>query len=134
MYKIIIDANVWKYARIKDIAPLLNRFVVYNFLPLVNNYLLSEVFTALLENDWMKERAASNIIEFIRKISVSVRQKAVYGIRPDPKDNYLFDLAIQNGCVFIITDDSQLLQFALKPIAVHSSVWFLKNFPININQ
>ncbi len=45
MYKIIIDANVWiKYARAKDIAPLLNRMIAYNFLPVVNNYLLSEIF------------------------------------------------------------------------------------------
>ena len=125
MYKIIIDANVWiKYARIKDIAPLVNRFVIYNFLPVINNYLLSKVFDALLENDWMKERAASNVIHFIRKISFSVKEKAVYGISPDPKDNYLFDVAVQNGCVFIITDDSKLLQFALKPIPVHNSDGF----------
>ncbi|MCW3113147.1 MAG: hypothetical protein JWR18_1543 [Segetibacter sp.] len=44
MFKIIIDANVWvKYARVKDIAPLLGRLVQYNLLPLTNNYLLSEV-------------------------------------------------------------------------------------------
>ena len=44
MYKIIIDANVWiKYARIKDIAPLVNRFATYNFIPVINNYLLSEI-------------------------------------------------------------------------------------------
>ena len=57
MYKIIIDANVWiKYARAKEIAPLLNRLVTYNLLPVINNYLLSEVFDALLGNKWMKEK------------------------------------------------------------------------------
>lgn len=135
MFKIIIDANVWiKFARIKDIAPLVNRFVVYNFLPLTNNYLLSEVFNALLENNWMQEKAAHNVIEFIRKISLGVKEKAVYGLSPDPKDNYLFHLGVQNGCVFIISDDSELLQFTLKPIPVHTSGWFLKNFPIAIKQ
>ena len=135
MFKIIIDANVWiKYARIKDIAPLVNRFVDYNCIPVINNYLLSEVFNALLDNKWMKEKNAKNVIEFIRKISLGVSEKTVYGISPDPKDNYLFDVAVQNGCVFMVSDDTQLLKFKLKPIPVHTSAWFLKNFPIGIKQ
>ena len=131
MYKIIIDANVWiKYARAKDIAPLLNRLVAYNLLPVVNNYLLSEIFDALLENKWMKEKKAGLVIEFMKKISFPVTEKAVYRMSPDPKDNYLFDLAVQNNCIFLVTDDSELLQFTLKPIPVHTSQWFLKTFPI----
>ena len=98
MYKIIIDANVWiKYACSKDIAPLLNRIIAYNFLLVVNNYLLSEIFIALLENKWMKEKNANLTIEFIKKISLMVTDKAVYRLSPDPKDNYLFDLAAQNA-------------------------------------
>ena len=131
MYKIIIDANVWiKCARSKDISPLLNRIIAYNFLPVVNNYLLSEIFNALLENKWMKEKNGNLVIEFIKKISLVVTEKAVYGISPDPKDNYLFDLAVQNRCIFMITDDSQLLEFTLKPIPVHTSGWFFKTFPV----
>jgi len=134
MYKIIIDANVWiKYARSKDIAPLLKRIITYNFLPVVNNYLLSEIFNALLENKWMNEKKAGHIIEFIKKISLVVSEKAVYGIVPDPKDNYLFDLAVQNRCYFMITDDSELLEFTLRPIPVHTSRWFLKTFPVVLN-
>lgn len=131
MYKIIIDANVWiRYARSKDIAPLLNRFVSYHLLPVANNYLLSEIFDAVIENQWMTERAASNIISFIQKIVVMSVENAVYRLSPDAKDNYLFDLAIQNNCVFIISDDSVLQQFALKPVPVHSSGWFIKTFSI----
>lgn len=131
MFKIIIDANVWvKYARTRDIAPLLNRFVQYNLLPITNNYLLSEVFDAIIENQWMDEKQASNLITFIKKITYHTSEKAVYGISPDPKDNYLFDLAIQNNSVFIISDDSKLVRFKLKPLPVYTSSWFLKNFKI----
>ncbi len=43
MFKIIIDANVWiKYARVKEIAPLLNRLTAYNLLPVTNNYLFQK--------------------------------------------------------------------------------------------
>jgi len=131
MNKIIIDANVWiKYARTKDIAPLLNRFLIYHFIPVVNNYLLSEIFDALVENKWMHERRANLLVDFIKKIAIINIETAVYAMSPDPKDNYLFDLAIQNNCVFIISDDSVLLEFVLKPVPVHSGNWFLKKFPV----
>ena len=63
MHKIIIDANVWiKYARIKDIAPLLDRFTFYKLLAVSNSYLLSENFNAVVENKWMKEKQADKLI------------------------------------------------------------------------
>ena len=131
MSKIIVDANVWiRYARAKDIAPLLKRFTTYDFLPVVNNYLLSEIFNALVENNWMRKKSAHNIIGFIKKISLVVIEKAVFGISPDPKDNYLFDVAIQNECVFMITDDSELLDFFLKPLPIYTSTWFLEMLPV----
>lgn len=131
MYKIVVDANVWvKYARAKDIAPLLQRFVAYNFLPVTNNYLLSEIFDAVMDNGWMTEKAAMALTTFIRKITSAKTEAAIYRLSPDAKDNYLFDLAIQNNCVFIISDDSLLLQFEMKPVAVHTSNWFLKHFSL----
>ena len=131
IYKVVIDANVWiKYARVKDIAPMLNRFIEYNILPVANNYLLSEIHTSVIENNWMNEKHADALITFIRKITYTTTGKAVFALSPDPKDNYLFDLAIQNNCVFIISDDSELLRFSSKPLPVHSSNWFLKHFPV----
>ncbi len=131
MYRIVIDANVWvKYARSKDIAPLLDRLIAYRFLPVANNYLLTEVFRAVVENGWMKEKAATQLVEFIRKIVLMTAETAVFRLSPDPKDNYLFDLAVQNNCLFIITDDTELLQFRLQPVPVHTSGWFLKMFAL----
>ena len=131
MYNLLVDANVWiKFARSKNISPLLDRFVTYRFLPVTNNYLLAEIYEALVRNKWMDERQAANLVSFIRKITYAVTERAVYGISPDPEDNYLFDLAVQNNCVFIISDDTKLLHFKLKPVPVHSTSWFLKKFPL----
>jgi len=131
MYEIVIDANVWiKFARSRNIVPLLDRLVAYQFLPVVNNYLLSEIFDALVENKWMHKGQAAVIIDFIKKIALVKTERAVYRLSPDPEDNYLFDLAIQNNCVFIISDDSKLIQFKLKPVPVHSTTWFLKKIPV----
>ncbi|HEU4609942.1 MAG TPA: PIN domain-containing protein [Chitinophagaceae bacterium] len=132
MYHVIFDANVWvKYARAKNIAPLLDRMDTYQFLPIVNNYLLSEIFDALVDNKWMGKPGATAVVDFIKKIALVEVERAVYRLSPDPKDNYLFDLAIQNNCVFIISDDSKLLQFKTKPLPVHTTSWFLKKFPLN---
>ncbi|MCZ2224000.1 MAG: putative toxin-antitoxin system toxin component, PIN family [Chitinophagales bacterium] len=107
MYFVIFDANVWiKYARAKNIAPLLDRIITYQFIPIVNNYLLTEIFEALIYNKWMHKSDTMAIIEFIKKIALSETERAVYRLSPDAKDNYLFDLAIQNNCVFIISDDT----------------------------
>ena len=122
MYFVIFDANVWiKYARAKNITPLLDRMLNYRFIPIVNNYLLSEIFDALIENKWMNKAQAKSVVEFIKKISLMETESVVYRLSPDPKDNYLFDLAIQNNCVFIITDDDKLLRMKLKPVSVHST-------------
>ena len=131
MYLIIIDANVWiKFARTKNIAPLFDRLVTYQFIPVVNNYLLGEIFDALIENKWMNKTQATATIDFIRKIALVITERSIYRLSPDPKDNYLFDLPIQNNCVFIISDDSKLLRFKLKPLPVHSTAWFIKKFPV----
>ncbi|MCZ2297944.1 MAG: putative toxin-antitoxin system toxin component, PIN family [Chitinophagales bacterium] len=122
MYFVIFDANVWiKYARAKNTAPLLDRMLNYRFIPIVNNYLLSEIFDALVENKWMNKAQATSVVEFIKKISLMETERVVYRLSSDPKDNYLFDLAIQNNCVFIITDDDKLLRMKLKPVSVHST-------------
>lgn len=75
MYLVIIDANVWiKFARARNIAPLLDRLVKFQFVPVVNNYLLSEIFDALTENKWMNKTQAIGITEFIKKISLLITE------------------------------------------------------------
>lgn len=52
----------------------------------------------------MNQKQAMGVINFIKRISTTHIGQGVYRLSPDPKDNYLFDLAIQNNCPFIITD------------------------------
>lgn len=131
MREIIIDANVWvRFARYQNLQPLLTRFDFHYLLPVINNYLLSEVFDALVENKWMTEKVALKTILFIAKVSLNTAGSAVYRLSPDPKDNYLFDLAVQNNCAFIVSDDGELLSFTLQPVEVKSCNWFLKHFPV----
>ncbi len=49
----VIDAGVWiRLARSGFAKPLIMRCKQYKMLPVLNNYLLSEVHDALLKNKW----------------------------------------------------------------------------------
>lgn len=51
MYSLLIDANVWiKYARAKIFSSYSIALQFTRFLPVTNNYLLAEIFDALLRN------------------------------------------------------------------------------------
>ncbi len=104
--------------------------ISYDIEVVVNNYLLSEVSDALVNNKWMSDNLATVTIETIKRICTVVTENAIYGISPDPEDNYLFDLAVQNNCSFIVSNDIELLNFKLKPVPIFSSNWFIKHFPV----
>ena len=128
---IVLDANTWiRFARNKGIVPLLARIEAYDLMPVVNSYMLTEIFKVLVRNEWMTEIQSLKVIDFIKSIVVIKTEQAVYRISPDPKDNYLFDLAIQTNAAYIISDDSALLNFKMQPVKVFSSNWFLKHFPV----
>lgn len=131
MFRIVIDANVWiRFARSRSIAPIIHCVRSHGLTPVANRYLLAEVFDALVENKWMTIKAAMGIIHFIEETCLLTAENAVYRLSPDPKDNYLFDLAVQSNCAFIISDDTDLLSFTMQPVEVKSCNWFLKQFPV----
>jgi hypothetical protein len=119
-----------KVCTLKNIHPLTERFKAYQIIPYANNYLLSEVFDALVKNDWADTKEALRMIDFMKKICGMHVESAIYSLSLDEKDNYLFDLAIQNNSAFIVSNDLDLLSFTLKPVPVRSSNWFLEHFPI----
>ncbi len=128
---IVIDASVWiRMARSAYAAPLIDRIALYQFMPVLNNYLLSEVHDALLKNKWATVKQADFFIDYMKKLSFYVTENVVFRLSPDPKDNYLFDLAVQFNCPFIVSDDSVLLSFLMQPVKVKSCNWFLKYFPV----
>ena len=131
MKLIVIDAGVWvRMARSILAEPLILRCKIYELVPVLNNYLLAEVHDALLKNKWATIRQADVFVNYMKESSLFVTENAVYRLSPDPKDNYLFDLAVQSNCAFIISDDTDLLSFALQPVEVKSCNWFLKQFPV----
>jgi putative PIN family toxin of toxin-antitoxin system len=128
--KIVIDANVWvRYVAQGKHATLLSIIRKYEFLVFCNNYLLHEIFNACTTNDWYTENEARNVVNAIRKVVSGTTETAVFRLSKDPKDNYLFDLAVQNNCRFIVSDDRLLRETPLKPVPVKTTSWFIKHYP-----
>ena len=131
MHLIVIDANVWiKFARSKDIAPVAIRLFEYNFVPVVNQYLFTEIFEAITENKWMTDKQAENLLLLLRQVCYFTTETSVYRLSPDPKDNYLFDLAIQTKSEVIVSDEKKLLGFKESPVLIKSLGWFKETFPV----
>lgn len=128
---IVLDANVWiRFARSRSLAALVNRIALYKLIPVTNNYLLSEVFDIILKHKWATASEARKYIDYVKSISLFITENVVYRLSPDPKDNFLFDIAIQHNCSVIISDDTELLSFRMQPVKVKSVSWFFKNFPV----
>jgi predicted nucleic acid-binding protein len=88
------------------------------------------VHDALLKNSWATIKQADLFISYIETLSLVEVEETIFRLSPDPKDNYLFDLAIQNNALVIVSDDLLLLNFPLQPSVVRSCNWFLKHYPI----
>lgn len=87
-----------------------------NIIVYADNYLLSAIFGACIENDWYSATEVHNIIDQINLIALGTTANSIYRFSPDPKDNYLFDLAVQRNCNFIVSDDKELREMVLRPI------------------
>lgn len=70
------------------------------------------------------------ILEEILFLATYVTTKKLFHNSPDPKDNFLFDLAIQTDSEVIVSDEKKLLDFKESPVPVKSLGWFKDTFPI----
>jgi predicted nucleic acid-binding protein len=68
------------------------------------------------------------IIETIRVATFYFETVEVFKGCPDPKDNFLFDLALQTGSELIVSQEKVLLNWQESPVPVHNILWFKEQF------
>jgi predicted nucleic acid-binding protein len=85
---------------------------------------------ACTNNNWYTQKEATKVVQAIKTAVSGTTETAIFRLSKDPKDNYLFDLAIQNNCRFIVSDDKMLRETPLKPIPVRTTNWFIKHYPV----
>jgi len=56
----------------------------------------------------------NNDVLFVEQVAELVHTQTIFDQCPDPKDNYLFDLAYQSNANFLVSDDKIVLATPIK--------------------
>lgn len=125
--KCCIDSCVWvKYAAHFKTATLLRYIIENNLLVYADNYLLGEIHQALIEKFNFTIIEADKIIQLISPFIILDTARSVYRLSKDAKDNYLYDLCIQNNCRYLVTIDKEILADNNAPFIRKTDAWLKK--------
>lgn len=72
----------------------------------------------------------NDILEQIKTATTFITITASFTQSPDPKDNFLFDLALQTESEVIVTQEKALIGFTASPVAIHDLKWFKEKYPV----
>lgn len=122
-----IDSCIWvKYAGHFKTSVLLKYIVENNLIVYADNYLLGEVHQALIEGFGFTVKEADKIIHLISPFIIIEAPRNIFRLSKDAKDNYLYDLCIQNNCSHLITVDKEILADVNAPFIRKTDVWLKK--------
>lgn len=127
---IIIDVNIWiSYFITSKTTELFDLIVNNDLLVYRDKYLRNELVEVINRGKFAKilttETIQNNLLIFHTLTTNFNTEKKFIG-SPDPKEDYLFDLAIQTNSRIIVTGDKRLLDFKIQNIEVISLSGFLK--------
>ena len=71
-----------------------------------------------------------DILNSISKYCIEFQIIDTFTQGPDPKDNFLFDLAIQTNSEILVTQEKVLLNFENSPVKIHDLKWFKETYPV----
>ena len=125
--KICIDSCVWvKYAGHFKTATLLRYIAENNLLVYADNYLLAEIHDALIISFGFTVSEADKIIQLISPFLIIDAPRNIFRLSRDAKDNYLYDICIQNTCSYLITIDKEILTDNNAPFIRKTDAWLKK--------
>jgi uncharacterized protein len=112
--RLVLDTNIWVSYFIKDRFVELVLLIDDNDLTVCTSvFLIAELTEVLGRKKFSKylTQSVTEYIDFHKKLTTLVEVHPVFLGSPDPKDDFLFDLAQQSGSVAVVTGDG-LLQVA----------------------
>lgn len=125
--KCCIDSCIWvKYAGHFKAATLLQCIIENNLLVYADNYLLAEIHQALMQGFDFSTKEADKMIDLIRPFVIIKAPRNIFRLSGDAKDNYLYDLCIQNNCRYLITVDKLILNDHNAPFMRKTDAWLKK--------
>ena len=129
--KYVLDTSVYlTYASHNKLYRLLDIAKRYDLIFYASEHLIAEIFKNAARVIKTPTLSPEDVLKSIRKLADIVNTIPDFNRSPDPKDNFLFDLAIQTGSEIIVTKETALLNFADSPVAIHDIKWFKETFPV----
>ena len=128
---LVIDSSVFiSFSMYNKLYRIADAIVTYDLKVYVNEVLLAEVEKNLSKLQIRSKADIRQSIVFIKAFVIIVDVKPFFNNSPDPKDNFLFDLAIQTNSTMIVTQEKALLNFKESPIPIHDIKWFKETYPV----
>ena len=129
--KLVIDTSVYiTYAVYNKIYRLVNAIDTYNLEVFINDELITECENNIRNFLKNKDVDTSALLDAIKEATIYRATQQVYKNSPDPKDNFLFDLALQTESEVIVTQEKVLLNFLDSPVPIRDLKWFKENYPV----
>ncbi len=130
---LVIDTSVYlNYARHKKLYRLSYCVEDYGLNLFVDDNLLKELERNLTKVLFFQGHDPSEALEEILEFTTLVQTIPIFTQSPDPKDNFLFDLALQTNSEVIVTEEKALLGFVESPVPIHDIRWFKETYPVNL--
>ena len=127
---LIVDTSVFlTYIRYNQLYRLIDAFNKYDLDIFVNQNLLNEIERNINKNVKINTDT-KEIIDFISENCILFETIPTFTQSPDPKDNFLFDLAIQTNSEILVTQEKALLNFENSPVKIHDLKWFKETYPV----
>jgi len=118
--KVVIDTSVWvSIIRNNELFNMLNLIKLNDLKIYICGELLTELFDVFYRPKHYEKFNIQiddffNLFEFVTT-TFSIKQNRNFTDCPDPKDNYLFDIAIQSQADYLVTGDKTVLDTPIKP-------------------
>ncbi len=132
---LVIDTSVYiNYTRHQKLYRLINAIVTYDLIVYLSPELIAELERniPLTSAVTLPQHVFDNYLLTIKNVCQLFEPVPQYSQSPDPKDNFLFDLALQTNSQLIITKEKDLLNFSNTPIPVHDIKWFKETYPVDL--
>ena len=132
-HHLIIDSCVYlSYARYKKLYRISYCVLDYGLQVFIDSFLLSELKKNLPKMLFKTGLDVQEALDEIEGFTIMKETIPIFSKSPDPKDNFLFNLAIQTQSEVIVTKEKVLLSFNESPVQIHDIKWFKETYPVNL--
>ena len=110
--KVIIDTNIWISFIISAKLDELVHLIIDNDITVYTLAALEDELTEVLSREKFIKYLNLPVLEYVlfqKELCIAINILSLFQDSPDPKDNFLFDMAFQSDATHIVTGDKKLL-------------------------